>query len=167
MQRCQGIVVETWNIDLILAQEISYTLVSRKLSSGTNHSSVCWETERCRGVKELLLILAIYIDYPHKRSTIPCYCKKLCLEQSPIMHIGKKRGTDCREWLGFLLRLTIHTQPSCVIDIPHHWYHRPLSCTFFFWKNYKFCPFGKREVQIILGLVVETFNIYKILTRLI
>ena len=37
VQRCQGVVVETFNIDRILARAISHTLVSRELSSGKDH----------------------------------------------------------------------------------------------------------------------------------
>ena len=58
------------------------------------------------------------------------------------MSTGKQRGKECIELLGWLLILTIHTQSLCVIDIPHHWYPRPWSCSNFL-EKYQVLSFGK------------------------
>ena len=43
----------------------------------------------------------------------------------------------------------------------------PAPAQIFVWHNSKFYQLGKRDVQRILGMVVETCNIYKILARVI
>ena len=81
--------------DLTLAR-FSHTLVLCKLSSGTNHSSVHWETERYRGVKGLLFRLSIYKDSSCEQSPIPWSCPNFRLAQSLLMSVGKQIVTGFR-----------------------------------------------------------------------
>ena len=99
MQKCQGIIVETWNIYRLVAQEIPQ-----------NPLLICFH-----------------------------------LAQSPLMYVGKQRGTYWRELLGWLLIVEIHTQSSCMIDIPHHWSLRSFSWIVFCLAQFQYLSIGKER----------------------
>ena len=117
------LLVVTCNLYTICALAISQTLLLKKIVSGANQTSVCWETKRCRVQKVIGLVFYTFnIDWILVRnwSLTLWSCVNYCLEQTTVLSTGKYIGTECIGVKGWLLRISISTESrKCLYGTKH------------------------------------------------